>query len=179
MKPVLAMIVASLVAFTVSAQETRFYLYGGMSYYGEQPSSLVGSGIGPKAGVGVVIRDSYGVEIAFDRAPTIDAEGLASFRFDDNRYLSVMVTKEFDLDLMGRGMTFIGKAGLSKYWQEFEYEFARGAFLGIENGGNAPRVSAGIKIPHRDNISIVASVDQIFGDDSEAFSASCVVRFDF
>ena len=173
MKSVLAILIASSLALTASAQDARWYVYGGVSYYDEELVSLVDSGIGPKLGAGFALNEIYSVEASFDQSPALDVAESLGVKFEGNQYLSIMISAE--IDLMG-DTSLVGKVGYTKYRQEVGIEFGDEKY---SNDDYAPKTSIGVKFPFADHISLVVSADQVFGDEAEALSLGCVLRFDF
>lgn len=199
MKPILGVVVASLLAFAVSAQESRFYAFGGMTNYSEElvafldPDgsvatdstgatihfAILSGGIGAKAGVGVAINEYFSFEAMFDTTPEPDfskALGV-NLEADGKSCYSAMLVGEFDT-AFSNSVSFVGKAGYTRCGQEDE-------------DYGAPRASVGLKIPFLGNASMLFSFEQVFDEvnnekpqgldnlSTKTVSFGATLRFDF
>ena len=180
MKTTIALIITAVVAFNASAQN-QWYAIAGISYYDEEVISLVDSGVEFKVGMGVEFNETWGFEACYDRAPSFgnefddDDDDPLQFKFEGNQYLSGLATYTFNAE---NDLAFIAKFGVVRGTREITIVSAQDSET-VSDDETDGMLSLAVEFPVMQKHGIQVSINNFFGEATEATSISAIFKLNF
>ena len=180
MKTTITLIITVVFAFNASAQ-SQWYAIAGISYYDDKVISLVDSGMDFKVGMGVELNETWGFEVCYDRAPSLGNEfddfddDPLEFKFEGNQYLSGLATYTFTAE---NDVAFIAKFGVVRGTREITIVSAQESDT-VSDDETDGMLSLAVEFPVMQKHGIQLSVNNSFGDATEATSISAVFKLNF
>ena len=189
-------------------EESRgLYIVGNLSLFSEDVNARHGDGLGFGAGAGYQFNELFGLELAWDSAPAIEASTLNAHlqtqppvpdtpnyynvRPEANRFVSFVGTASFRTS---DRFSFVGRVGVARYWrlETVHYNLRPPAGIGpapgevvrtnLEQQQYTPVASVGLrfkKLPKYENASIELKLTRYFKDDVKSSFFSASIKFPF
>ncbi|MXZ44929.1 MAG: hypothetical protein F4Z01_08175 [Gammaproteobacteria bacterium] len=187
MKPTIVLCLL-LFAIPMQSEEVKWYAFGGTSLFREDTDTLIGDGLGLRAGVGSQFNSTFGIEVSWNGAPAVENSSLAAAIAEDQNLLlrsyAIETQPNFYFSLAGTltlpmddQLSFIGKVGYARYSVEsqIEIDFAQDEFfyyyyyagsgdIRHKESGNDAILSLGLLFHVQEKSAIELSMTNVFGD---------------
>lgn len=203
MKFVASLVLLFVLSVPCLSQSSKWYVFGGTSYWGESSEAFVNDGRGIRLGVGTQTSERIGIELLWDSAPGFGSVlEITSTVIDVDTRLTIVEREEFSptryVSLLGtlavpatKNLSYLFKGGVGTSGVDFkEYErttitssiasdiVVSEETLDISKRNSGAIVSGGLLYRTSGKLSYELSTTRHFGD-TKSWSINAVMRYRF